>query len=101
MVQCVWDYLLLRARLGPHELAVHAPRGPVNRATLVEEVAAVATELLEQGLGGEAMGGLGFENSYLHLLLVLALERLNIPSASLPMPLEPDALAAHARHYGV
>ncbi len=82
MVRPLWEYVRTQARLRPDALAVHGPAGPTRYATLVAEVEALATELLEQGLSPRDMVGLHFGFSHLHLLLILALDRLSIPSMS-------------------
>ncbi|MBV8167039.1 MAG: long-chain fatty acid--CoA ligase, partial [Alphaproteobacteria bacterium] len=82
MIRPLWDHVRTQARLRPAALAVHGPAGPTPYATLVAEVEAVATELMEQGLSPRDMVGLHLGFSHLHLLLILALDRLSIPSMS-------------------
>ncbi len=79
----LWDHVLFRARVHPSALAVYGVIGPVTYQALVRDVEALATELLERGLTRDDMVGLHFGFSYLHLLLILALDRLSVPSMSL------------------
>jgi acyl-CoA synthetase (AMP-forming)/AMP-acid ligase II len=71
-----------QAHTRPHALAVFGAAGPVTFQTLQRDVDALATELLEHGLSLHDMVGLHLDFCYLHLLLVLALDRLDIPSMS-------------------
>lgn len=82
MTTALFDHLRFQARLRPGALAVHGPVGPVTYQRLVHDVDVVATELLEHGLTRQDMVGLQLGITYLHVLLVLALDRLSIPSLS-------------------
>jgi fatty-acyl-CoA synthase len=78
----LWDHLAFQARLRPHALAVFGPGGPVDHGALVRDVGGLATELLECCLTRGDMVGIQMGSSYLHLVLLLALDRLSIPSMS-------------------
>jgi acyl-CoA synthetase (AMP-forming)/AMP-acid ligase II len=82
VVRPVWDHVRTQARLRPDALAVWGPAGPIAYHALVRDVDVVATRLLEEGLSHDDMVGLHYGFSYLHLLLILALDRLSIPSMS-------------------
>jgi acyl-CoA synthetase (AMP-forming)/AMP-acid ligase II len=89
MSDALWDHILFQARLRPNALAVWGPAGPVTYQALVRDVDALATELIERKLTRDDMVGLHLGFTYLHHLLVLALDRLSIPAMSF-------ATAAHA-----
>ncbi len=92
----LWDALRAQAALRPDALAMHGPSGATTYARLARDVDAVATVLLEHGLSPQDMVGLQFGFSPLHLLLILALDRLGVPSmsfATADAPTEPGALA--------
>jgi acyl-CoA synthetase (AMP-forming)/AMP-acid ligase II len=80
------EHLRFQARLRPDALAVHGPRGPIAFAQLVDDVDRLATELLTLGLTRADMVGLHVGITYLHLLLILALDRIGVPSMSLALP---------------
>ena len=82
MAGTVFDHIAFQARLKPGALAVHGLAGPVSFAQLVRDVEGLATELMERGLTQADMVGLNVGFSYLHVLLVLALDRLGIASMS-------------------
>jgi acyl-CoA synthetase (AMP-forming)/AMP-acid ligase II len=82
MTHSIWDDILFQARLRPHGLAVHGLAGSVSFEALARDVEGLATELLAHGLTPRDMVGLHLGFSYLHLLLVLALDRLGIASMS-------------------
>jgi acyl-CoA synthetase (AMP-forming)/AMP-acid ligase II len=82
MSALLWDQLEFQARLRPHALAVHAPAGPIGFDALLRDVAAQASELLALGVSRLDMVGLAYGPSYRHLLVMLALDRLGIPSMS-------------------
>ncbi|HUA54544.1 MAG TPA: class I adenylate-forming enzyme family protein [Candidatus Sulfotelmatobacter sp.] len=86
----LWDHLRFQARLRPHALAVHGPAGPVSYAALVRDVAALAKVFAERTLTRADLVGLQLDFSYMHVLAILALDLLGIPSLSLasaePMP---------------
>jgi 2,3-dihydroxybenzoate-AMP ligase len=94
MTKPLWDHIRFQARLRPGALAVFGPAGPVTYQTLVNDTAALATELLERALTRHDMVGLHMGFSYLHLLLIVALDRLGIPSMSFEsrgaVPASPD-----------
>jgi acyl-CoA synthetase (AMP-forming)/AMP-acid ligase II len=77
--------LRFQAQLRPDALAVRGPGGLVSRRTLMSDVDRLATELLERGLTPDDMVGLHLGLSYLHLLLILALDRIDVPSTSLAL----------------
>ena len=83
MIQTLWDDILFQSRLRPGGLAVYGPAGPVPYGRLVHDADTLATELMEQGVTRDDMVGLHFGYSYLHVLLIVALDRLGIPSMSL------------------
>jgi acyl-CoA synthetase (AMP-forming)/AMP-acid ligase II len=89
MTRSLFDHILFQARLRPHALAVYGVAGPVAYQVLVHDIDALATELLERNLTRQDMVGIQLGFSYLHLVLILALDRLSIPSTSFPAP---DAL---------
>jgi acyl-CoA synthetase (AMP-forming)/AMP-acid ligase II len=99
MTRSLFEHLVFRARLRPHALAVFGAAGPVSYQALVRDVDALATELLARNLGREDMVGILMATSYLHLLLILALDRLSIPSMSLAQAEPMPALAAAARDF--
>lgn len=82
MTPSVFDHIRFQSRLRPHALAVFGAAGPVAYQTLVHDVDALATELLERDLTRQDMVGIQLGFSYLHLLVILALDRLTIPSMS-------------------
>lgn len=82
MTQSLWDNIVFQARLRPNAPAVVGPAGPVAFQSLVRDGDGLATELIGQGLAGADMVGLLLGSSYLHLLLMLALDRLSIASMS-------------------
>ena len=84
IIRPVADHVRLAARQRPGALAVLDPAGPIAYRMLVDDVDALATELLEQGLTRADMVGLHLGFSYLHLLMILALDRLSIPSMAFP-----------------
>jgi acyl-CoA synthetase (AMP-forming)/AMP-acid ligase II len=86
MTPALWDHILFQARLRPNGLAVHGPAGPVAYHVLARDIEALATELLERNLTRQDMVGIQLGFSYLHLVLILALDRLSIPSMSFPLP---------------
>jgi acyl-CoA synthetase (AMP-forming)/AMP-acid ligase II len=98
MIKPIWDQILFQSRVRPGALAVFGPAGPIAYEGLVHDVDALATELLERGLTRQDMVGVEMGFSYLHLLLILALDRLSIPSMSFAapsaVPSSPDGLAA-------
>lgn len=94
-------HLRFQARLRPDALAVHGPAGMVSRRALVEDVDRLATELLERGLTQDDMVGLHLGISYLHLLLILALDRIDVPSTSLALPSGAPVSAAARRQLGL
>ncbi|MBV8167038.1 MAG: acyl--CoA ligase [Alphaproteobacteria bacterium] len=79
----VSHHLAFQAQLRPHALAVLGPAGPVTYRALAHDVEALATEFLAHGFDPAGLVGLHLGYTYLHLLAILALERLNIPSSSL------------------
>jgi acyl-CoA synthetase (AMP-forming)/AMP-acid ligase II len=82
MVLSVFDHLRFQARQRPHALSVFGPAGTVTYEALADDVESLATELVEREIGRHDMVGLQFGFSYLHLLLILALDRLSVPSQS-------------------
>jgi acyl-CoA synthetase (AMP-forming)/AMP-acid ligase II len=86
MIGSLFDHIAFQARLRPGALAVYGPSGPIAYQELVHDIDALATELLERELTREDMVGLQLGFTYLHLLLILALDRLSIPSMSFPVP---------------
>ena len=86
MSHAVWDHLRFQTRLRPHALAIYGAAGPVTYRALAHDVDALATELMQRGLSRQDLVGLHLDLSYLHLLLILALDRLSIPSMSFPSP---------------
>ena len=99
MTRSLFDHLVFRARLRPNALAVFGPAGPVSYQALVRDVDALATQLLELGLSRDDMVGILMATSYLHVLLILALDRLSIPSMSLAAPEPTSGLAAACRQF--
>jgi acyl-CoA synthetase (AMP-forming)/AMP-acid ligase II len=93
------DDIRFQARVRPQALAVFGPHGPVTYATLVHDVDALATELLERNLTRRDMVGLHLGFSYLHVLLMLALDRISV--ASITLPAAGDAPPAIAPQHGV
>jgi fatty-acyl-CoA synthase/long-chain acyl-CoA synthetase len=100
IAHALWERIRFRAHLQPSALAVLAPAGPVTYPVLVGAVEALATELLERGLTPDDMVALQLDSSYLNLLLILALDRINVPTTSLAV-LDAPLDAAAARHLGV
>jgi len=94
MTKPLWDHIQFQARQRPGALAVFGPAGPVAYHTMVLDTEALATELLERNLTRQDMVGLQMGLTYLHLLLILALDRLSIPSMSFESrdatPVTPD-----------
>lgn len=84
MAASLFDHILFQARLRPGATAVFDRVGPIAFHALVRDVEALATNLLERGFGRDDMVALDLGFSYRHLLLILALDRLGIPSLSLP-----------------
>jgi acyl-CoA synthetase (AMP-forming)/AMP-acid ligase II len=82
MIPPLLDHIRFQARVRPGALAVFGSAGPVAYQTLVHDIDALATELLERNLTRQDMVGIQLGFSYLHLLLILALDRLSIPSMS-------------------
>jgi acyl-CoA synthetase (AMP-forming)/AMP-acid ligase II len=95
----VWRDVLLSARQRPGALAVLDAAGPVPYQALARDVDAFATELVERGLTRDDMVGLHLGFSYLHILAILALDRLGIASTSFPVagatPAAPDVRPEH------
>lgn len=88
-------HVAYQARLEPGAVAVIGPAGPVTRAALARDVAAAARLLAAEGVGPADRVGLALGASYLHLVLILACDRLGVASASLdglPQPADPAAL---------
>src|SRR4051812_21865496 len=83
MPQSIWDQILFRARSRPNALAVFGAAGPVSFQALIRDVDGLSGELAERGLGGSDMVGIELGLSYLHLLVILALDRLGVASSSL------------------
>jgi len=98
MTPGVLDHIRFQARQRPNALAVLGPAGPIVYQALLRDVDALATELLARGLTGADMVGLRFGINYLHLLAILALDRLGIPSMSFATAAVEPALAPR---YGV
>ena len=96
----LWDHIQLAARQRPDACAVVDPAGPIAYRTLVHDVDALATELIERGVTRADMVGLHLGFSYLHLLMVLALDRLSIPSMSFAVAAG-AALPPVAPHHGL
>jgi acyl-coenzyme A synthetase/AMP-(fatty) acid ligase len=96
--RALWDDLLFQARLRPGSLAAVAPTGPVGFATLIRDVEALATELLAQGLAAGDMVGVNLPTTYLHLLVILALDRLGVASMSFPSAAVPSAETCRLLH---
>jgi acyl-CoA synthetase (AMP-forming)/AMP-acid ligase II len=90
----LWDHLVFQARQRPSAPAVFDPAGPIAFHSLVRDVAGMATELLERGIGRSDMVALDLGFSYRHLILILALDRLSIPSLSLVQSDPPPPAAA-------
>jgi acyl-CoA synthetase (AMP-forming)/AMP-acid ligase II len=63
-------------------LSVFGPTGTVTYEALVDDVEGLATELLEREIGRQDVIGIQLGFSYLHLLVILALDRLSVPSLS-------------------
>lgn len=82
MSRALWDHVRFQARLRPGALALFGPAGPIAYQTLVHHVEALATELLERDVTRRDRVGIRMGFSYLHLLLILALDRLGIASMS-------------------
>ncbi len=94
----IWHHLAFQAQVRPHAQAVLGPAGAISYRTLVNDVAALATDLLGRGFDPTRLVGLHLGFSYLHLLAMLALERLNVPSTSLgaaDLSTAPDVPAAY------
>src|SRR4051794_26516495 len=99
IAHALWERIRYRARAQPGALAVLGPAGSVGYPALVEAVEALATELLERGLTPDDMVALQLDSTYLNLLLILALDRINVPTTSLAgLDAPPDAAAV--RHLG-
>jgi acyl-CoA synthetase (AMP-forming)/AMP-acid ligase II len=100
-MRAVRDHIGFQARLSPHALAVYGPAGAVSFQALATEIDGLATDLLAHGLTRRDIVGLHLDSSYLHLLAILALDRLSIPS----MSFTPAAASAAPTHlppqYGV
>ena len=77
------------------------PAGPIAYHTLVHDTDALATELLERKLTRQDMVGLQMGLSYLHLLLILALDRLSIPSMSFESRDATPVTADDCRQFGL
>ena len=98
MTDGVLDHIRFQARQRPNALAVLGPAGPIVYQALLRDVDALATEFIARGLTGGDMIGLRFGINYVHLLAILALDRLGIPSMSFSTAsVEPSS----APRYGV
>src|SRR5262249_7330704 len=95
----LFDHIVFRARTRPNALAAFGPGGPISYRALVRDVEGLATELLERGLTRQDMVGILMGTSYLHLLLILALDRLGIPSMSMAQAEPTPALPAACRQF--
>jgi acyl-CoA synthetase (AMP-forming)/AMP-acid ligase II len=82
----LFDHIRFQARVRPNALAVFGPAGPVAYHVLARDIDALATELLERNLSRQDMVGIQLGFSYLHLVVILALDRLSIPSMSFAQP---------------
>jgi acyl-CoA synthetase (AMP-forming)/AMP-acid ligase II len=82
VIRPAWDHIVFQARLRPAALAVWGPGGAITYQALIREVDGLATELLERNLTRQDLVGIEMGFTYLHLLLILALDRLTIPSLS-------------------
>jgi acyl-CoA synthetase (AMP-forming)/AMP-acid ligase II len=99
MTQALWDHIRVQAGVRPDALAIYGPAGPTAFATLAREVDALATALLEQGLSPSDMVGLHLGFTPLHLCLILALDRLSIPSMSFAA--DPTAMPVVLPQFGL
>src|SRR5258706_11255754 len=98
MIGSVIDHVAFQARVRPNALAVFGPTGSVSYQMLVRDVDALATELMERNVTRTDMVGLHLGFSYLHVLLMLALDRISVPSMSLPAAgTAPPAIAPQHR----
>jgi acyl-CoA synthetase (AMP-forming)/AMP-acid ligase II len=82
MIRSIADHVRFQARLRPSALAVFGPAGPVSFERLRHDVEGLAGELVERQLTPDDMVGVHLGFSYLHLVMILALDRLDIPSMS-------------------
>ncbi len=101
MIRPLWDHVLFAARQRPDAFAVIDPVGAVPYRTLVADVETLATRLIEDKLTRDDMVGLHLGFSYLHLLMILALDRLGIPSATFQSDGDDATLPEIAPQYGV
>jgi len=82
MIRAIADHLRFQARVRPHAPAVFDAAGPVSFERLRYDVAGLATELLSRGLTSRDMVGVQLSFTYAHLVALLALDRLDVPSMS-------------------
>lgn len=101
MIKPLWEHILYQALLRPSALAVWGPGGPIAYQALAHDVDGLATELLERGLTRQDVVGIEMGFSYLHVLLILALDRLSIPSMSFVPRQTMPASAAALMPFGV
>ena len=78
-----YDLISFQARLRPEAPAVICPQGTIRFRELIKHINAMVAELKDQGVAGPEPVLLIFPRAYLHLLLILALDRMNVPSVSL------------------
>lgn len=86
MSASIGDLIAFQARIRPDAPAVFCPQGIFRYRELLGHVDAMVVELERYALTDIEPVVLIFARTYVHLLLILALDRLNIPSISLLTP---------------
>lgn len=82
----IYDLIAFQARLRPEAPAVVCPQGTIRFRELIKHIHAMVAELQSLGVTGPRPVALIFPRAYLHLLLILALDRMNVTSVSLLAP---------------
>lgn len=82
----IYDLIAFQARLRPEAPAVVCPQGTIRFRELIKHIHAMVAELQSLGVTGPGPVALIFPRAYLHLLLILALDRMNLTSVSLLAP---------------
>ncbi len=82
----IYDLIAFQARLRPEAPAVVCPQGTIHFRELINHIHAMVADLQSQDVTGPGPVALIFPRTYLHLVLILALDRMNVPSVSLLAP---------------
>jgi acyl-coenzyme A synthetase/AMP-(fatty) acid ligase len=82
----VYDLIAFQARIRPEAPAVFCPQGIIRFRDLLIHIDTMIAELESHGITGSEPVALIFPRCYVHLLLIIALDRMNVASVSLLAP---------------